>query len=245
VRGRFACSVVRDDDRGGTSGRPRRAWIRGIIFAPRSRRDARPVPSHPTPSVAPVSEASQLDVLCPAPAQALPAAAVARLPRGELWHPRARRRPVLAPDRRVPRRLPARADAPRLLQRPQGLDPRTTRRNMATHQHLDQHATYAFAAWLRRHPRRRARRRLRRALALGGPLLWLPLRDAMAPAHQLQAHAVVVGGGLQVVAAGRHGRPDARSGHEQASGEPVRLVLDLLGEVASAEGAEGRDGLVT
>jgi hypothetical protein len=29
-------------------------------------------------------------------------------------------------------------------------DPRTTRRYMATHQHLDRHATYAFAAWLRR-----------------------------------------------------------------------------------------------
>jgi integrase/recombinase XerD len=32
-------------------------------------------------------------------------------------------------------------------------DPRTTRRYMATHQHLDRHATYAFAAWLRRTPR--------------------------------------------------------------------------------------------
>lgn len=31
-------------------------------------------------------------------------------------------------------------------------DPRTTRRYMATHQHLDRHATYAFAAWLRRTP---------------------------------------------------------------------------------------------
>ena len=31
-------------------------------------------------------------------------------------------------------------------------DPRTTRRYMATHQHLDRHATYAFAAWLRRAP---------------------------------------------------------------------------------------------
>ncbi len=33
-------------------------------------------------------------------------------------------------------------------------DPRTTRRYMASHQHLDRHATYAFAAWLRRkdHP---------------------------------------------------------------------------------------------
>jgi len=31
-------------------------------------------------------------------------------------------------------------------------DPRTTRRYMATHQHLDRHATYAFAAWLRRKP---------------------------------------------------------------------------------------------
>jgi hypothetical protein len=31
--------------------------------------------------VAEVSEASELDVLCPAPAPALPAAAVARLPR--------------------------------------------------------------------------------------------------------------------------------------------------------------------
>jgi integrase/recombinase XerD len=31
-------------------------------------------------------------------------------------------------------------------------DPRTTRRYMATHQHLDRHATYAFAAWLRRSP---------------------------------------------------------------------------------------------
>jgi site-specific recombinase XerD len=29
-------------------------------------------------------------------------------------------------------------------------DPRTTRRYMATHEHLDRHATYAFAAWLRR-----------------------------------------------------------------------------------------------
>ena len=29
-------------------------------------------------------------------------------------------------------------------------DPRTTRRYMATHQHLDRHATYTFAAWLRR-----------------------------------------------------------------------------------------------
>ena len=29
-------------------------------------------------------------------------------------------------------------------------DPRTTRRYMASHQHLDRHATYAFAAWLRR-----------------------------------------------------------------------------------------------
>lgn len=28
-------------------------------------------------------------------------------------------------------------------------DPRTTRRYLATHQHLDRHATYAFAAWLR------------------------------------------------------------------------------------------------
>jgi len=32
-------------------------------------------------------------------------------------------------------------------------DPRTTRRYMATHQHLDRHATYAFAAWMRRAPR--------------------------------------------------------------------------------------------
>jgi hypothetical protein len=32
-------------------------------------------------------------------------------------------------------------------------DPRTTRRCMATHQHLDRHATYAFAARLRRTPR--------------------------------------------------------------------------------------------
>ena len=31
-------------------------------------------------------------------------------------------------------------------------DPRTTRRYMASHQHLDRHATYAFAAWLRRTP---------------------------------------------------------------------------------------------
>jgi integrase/recombinase XerD len=31
-------------------------------------------------------------------------------------------------------------------------DPRTTRRYMATHQHLDRHATYTFAAWLRRTP---------------------------------------------------------------------------------------------
>ncbi len=31
-------------------------------------------------------------------------------------------------------------------------DPRTTRRYMAIHQHLDRHATYAFAAWLRRPP---------------------------------------------------------------------------------------------
>ena len=31
-------------------------------------------------------------------------------------------------------------------------DPRTTRRYMATHRHLDRHATYAFAAWLRRTP---------------------------------------------------------------------------------------------
>ena len=31
-------------------------------------------------------------------------------------------------------------------------DPRTTRRYMATHKHLDRHATYAFAAWLRRAP---------------------------------------------------------------------------------------------
>jgi integrase/recombinase XerD len=31
-------------------------------------------------------------------------------------------------------------------------DPRNTRRYMATHQHLDRHATYAFAAWLRRTP---------------------------------------------------------------------------------------------
>src|SRR5204863_10220639 len=31
-------------------------------------------------------------------------------------------------------------------------DPRTTRRYMATHQHLDRHATYAVAAWLRRTP---------------------------------------------------------------------------------------------
>ena len=31
-------------------------------------------------------------------------------------------------------------------------DPRTTRRYMAAHQHLDRHATYAFAAWLRRAP---------------------------------------------------------------------------------------------
>jgi integrase/recombinase XerD len=31
-------------------------------------------------------------------------------------------------------------------------DPRTTRRYMATHQYLDRHATYAFAAWLRRKP---------------------------------------------------------------------------------------------
>jgi integrase/recombinase XerD len=31
-------------------------------------------------------------------------------------------------------------------------DPHTTRRYMATHQHLDRHATYAFAAWLRRTP---------------------------------------------------------------------------------------------
>ena len=37
-------------------------------------------------------------------------------------------------------------------------DPRTTRRYMATHQHLDRHATYAFAAWLRRTPDRGARR---------------------------------------------------------------------------------------
>ena len=33
-------------------------------------------------------------------------------------------------------------------------DPRTTRRYMATHQHLDRHATYAFAAWLSRTPNR-------------------------------------------------------------------------------------------
>ncbi len=31
-------------------------------------------------------------------------------------------------------------------------DPRTTRRYMATRQPLDRHATYAFAAWLRRPP---------------------------------------------------------------------------------------------
>lgn len=31
-------------------------------------------------------------------------------------------------------------------------DPRTTRRYIATHQHLDRHATYTFAAWLRRTP---------------------------------------------------------------------------------------------
>jgi hypothetical protein len=31
-------------------------------------------------------------------------------------------------------------------------DPRSTRSYMATHQHLDRHATYAFAAWLRRRP---------------------------------------------------------------------------------------------
>jgi integrase len=31
-------------------------------------------------------------------------------------------------------------------------DPCTTRRYMATPQHLDRHATYAFAAWLRRTP---------------------------------------------------------------------------------------------
>jgi hypothetical protein len=31
-------------------------------------------------------------------------------------------------------------------------DPRTTRRYMATHQHLDRHTTYAFAFWLRRVP---------------------------------------------------------------------------------------------
>jgi integrase/recombinase XerD len=31
-------------------------------------------------------------------------------------------------------------------------DPRTTRRYMASHQHLDRHATYTFAAWLRRTP---------------------------------------------------------------------------------------------
>jgi integrase/recombinase XerD len=31
-------------------------------------------------------------------------------------------------------------------------DPRTTRRYIAAHQHLDRHATYAFAAWLRRTP---------------------------------------------------------------------------------------------
>jgi integrase/recombinase XerD len=36
-------------------------------------------------------------------------------------------------------------------------DPRTTRRYMATHQHLDRHATYAFAAWLRRRPSNNAR----------------------------------------------------------------------------------------
>jgi site-specific recombinase XerD len=35
-------------------------------------------------------------------------------------------------------------------------DPRTTRRYMATHQHLDRHATYAFAAWLRRTPDHRS-----------------------------------------------------------------------------------------
>jgi hypothetical protein len=31
-------------------------------------------------------------------------------------------------------------------------DPRTTRRYMASHQHLARHAIYAFAAWLRRTP---------------------------------------------------------------------------------------------
>ena len=31
-------------------------------------------------------------------------------------------------------------------------DRRTTRRYMATHKHLDRHATYVFAAWLRRKP---------------------------------------------------------------------------------------------
>jgi integrase len=54
-------------------------------------------------------------------------------------------------------------------------DPRTTRRYMATHQHLDRHATYAFAAWLRRAPGGDSQR-------LMGPYAAM-LSTAFAPAH--------------------------------------------------------------
>jgi integrase/recombinase XerD len=63
---------------------PSPAWIKDIILAPRRRGDAHRLPSHPPSSAAAVTEASELDVLGPAAVPALPAAAVDRLPRGEL-----------------------------------------------------------------------------------------------------------------------------------------------------------------
>ncbi|MDQ3678209.1 MAG: hypothetical protein M3401_15670 [Actinomycetota bacterium] len=60
-----------------------------------------------------MTEIGDLDVLRPVLALALPAAAIARLPRGELGVP--------ATGQRLSRRLPPCADASCLLQRPQGL----------------------------------------------------------------------------------------------------------------------------